>query len=412
MSEDEDFDDQSAWLISELVDRTKNGVPDIDTGQTDTPATLRSGIVDSSFAAEGMLQQAPLSQQSVCEEELAEHILEEYKQANVRRHVDAGTPNRTTSMTNEKKDPKVLWTKALWWATQEVRRRKLTELHLAPVSSPGSNNSKGKGFLHTVKSLRRGLSSFSAVKVRSLPHNSVAPSGHPSGHSEESPSEREWKKSTTFISAARLWRTSTDRNKQPDSPARDLEQGFVSPVPILSARPMQCSTRSRDGPRSNRRGSVGSLQPGDSIQSSVESRCDTEESPKESARKRDSLGASSESLHVFHSEHKNTQKTSPTEPQTFHERLIRILNGKNYMIFSISCLLWVLGGREIYILGDPPLSSDRPVYCLYLVCLLQLLLDLMLRSPFERHYFLSFYFWLDVSVFSVKWKYCQIQDRK
>jgi hypothetical protein len=27
---------------------------------------------------------------------------------------------------------------------------------------------------------------------------------------------------------------------------------------------------------------------------------------------------------------------------------------------------------------------------------------LMLRSPFEHHYFLGFYFWLDVSVFSVK----------
>jgi len=50
---------------------------------------------------------------------------------------------------------------------------------------------------------------------------------------------------------------------------------------------------------------------------------------------------------------------------------------------------------------DPPLSSDRLVYCLYLVCLVQLLLDLMLRSPFERNYFLGFYFWLDVSVFSV-----------
>jgi hypothetical protein len=348
-----------------------------------------------------MLQPTPPSQQSVSEDENAEHILEEYKQANVRHHVEAGTPNRTTSMTNEKKDPKVLWTKALWWATQEVRRRKMTELHLAPVSSPGSNNSKGTGF---VKSLRRGFSSFSAVRVRSLPRNSVAPSG-PSGHSKESPSEHEWKKSTKkFISAARLWRS-------PSSTARDLEQGFASPVPILSARPMQCSTRSRDGPRSNRLGSVRSLQPGDSIQSSVESRCDTEESPKESARKRDSVGVS-ESLHVFHSDHKNIQKTSPTEPQTFHERMIRILNGRNYMIFSISCLLWVLGGREMYILGDPPLSSDRAVYCLYVVALFQLLLDLMLRSPFERHYFLSFYFWLDVSVFSVKWTYCQIQARE
>jgi len=90
------------------------------------------------------------------------------------------------------------------------------------------------------------------------------------------------------------------------------------------------------------------------------------------------------------------------KPQTFDERMSGILNGRYYMFFSISCLLWVLGGREMYILGDPPLSTDKGVYYLYLVALVQLLLDLMLRSPFEHHYFLGFYFWLDVSVFSVK----------
>jgi hypothetical protein len=398
----------------EPVDRTMNGVPDMDTGRIDTPATLRSGIVDSSFAAEDMLTQ------SVCEGDQADNILEEDKQANVRRH----------SSPDEKKDPKVLWAKALWWATQEVRRRKLTELHLAP----GSNNSKGEKLWGAVKSVQRGLgeirrSSLAAVKVSSFSLNAVAPSD-PSAQSEESPCENErtpnsLKKSTTFISAARLWRISTGRDERPGSPSRDLEKGFVSPR-ILSDRPIQGSWRRRDSVNnlvrssSGRRGSVGSLHSsGDSIQSSIESTCDTIESPRMPG-KRESHGVS-ESLHIFHSELKKTPKTRPTEPQTFDERMSRILNGKYYMFFSIACLLWVLGGREIYILGDPPLSSDRPVYCLYLVCLLQLLLDLMLRSPFERNYFLGFYFWLDVSVFSVTcsyeclfctWKHCQVQARE
>ena len=245
-------------------------------------------------------------------------------------------------------------------------------------------------------------SSLSVVNVSSLSLNSVAPSDT-SAHSEEWPYRHEG-----------------------TSPVHDLEQGCLSPVPgtILSDRPVQGSTenvwRRRDCVRSNawRRESVGSLQ---STGNSIQSTCDTPESREslsrcgsnevgwvggvtsaQPVRKRDS---NAKSQQVLYAENRKSQKICPTEPQTFDERMSGILKGRYYMFFSISCLLWVLGGREIYILGDPPLSTDRPVYYLYLVCLVQLLLDLMLRSPFEHHYFLGFYFWLDVSVFSVTWTY-------
>jgi hypothetical protein len=318
----------------------------MDTGRIDTPATLRSRMVDSSFAAEDMMQQAALPQ-SVCEEDPAENILEEDKQANARRH----------SYPDEKKDPKVLWAKALWWATQEVRRRKLTELQ----SAPGSNISKGRTLWGAVTSVPRKFggirrSSLAAVKVSAFSLNSVAPDDGPA-HLQESPLERTpnslKKKSTTFMSAARIWRTSPGPpSPSPCSPARDVEKGCVSPT-TSSERPVQGTWRNRD-----RRGSVESLHSsGDSIQSS-ESTCDTVVSPRMPG-KRESHGVS-ESLHVFHSELKKAPKTRPTEPQTFDERMIRILNGKYYMFFSIACLLWVLGGREIYILGvGDPVCSIR-----------------------------------------------------
>jgi hypothetical protein len=223
---------------------------------------------------------------------------------------------------------------------------------------------------------------------------------------------------STVISPARVWRISTDRDLQPATPRglHDLEQGFLdSPLPgaILSNNFTQISPRKLWQRRDSLK-STGSLGSASDISESP-TRClsvhDASIRHHPSRQRTGSSESVAESLKLFQSElHINTprqyengksHKTKPTEPKTFAERISRILNGKYYMLFSIACLLWVLGGRELYILGDPPLSADRQVYCLYVICLLQLLLDLMLRSPFETRYFLGFYFWLDVSVFSV-----------
>ena len=61
-------------------------------------------------------------------------------------------------------------------------------------------------------------------------------------------------------------------------------------------------------------------------------------------------------------------------------------------------MVWVLLGRDVYILLDPPVSADRPVYSLFVICALQIVIHFLL-IPYDRDYFLGFYFWLDVSVF-------------
>jgi len=66
------------------------------------------------------------------------------------------------------------------------------------------------------------------------------------------------------------------------------------------------------------------------------------------------------------------------------------------MYGTVLCTCWVLGGDDVYLLQDPPVSLDRPMYSLYVVCAVQFLLDLLMRSMFEPGYRLSFYFWLDV----------------
>ena len=350
-----------------------------------------------------------------CTEERAGNILDDYEQSKARRHVDEGSP----TFCQEKKDPKILWAKAFWWATQEVRRRKLAKLR---SERTGSGGGKGDKLWQAVKSsralLRRSISGGGLSTSLSL--NSVAPHDS-SAHSEGLPQKqvRTLTQKSTVISPARLWRISTDRDPQPATQQglHDLEQGFLdSPVPgtILSNNITQISPRKLWQRRDSLK-STGSLGSASDISESP-TRClsvhDASIRHHPSRQRTGSSESVAESLKLFQSElHINTprqyengksHKTKPIEPKTFAERISRILNGKYYMLFSIACLLWVLGGREIYILGDPPLSADRQVYYLYVVCLLQLLLDLVLRSPFETRYFLGFYFWLDVSVFSME----------
>jgi hypothetical protein len=77
--------------------------------------------------------------------------------------------------------------------------------------------------------------------------------------------------------------------------------------------------------------------------------------------------------------------------------VLRTLNHRYWTWYTIFCMVWVLLVRDVYILLDPPVSADRPVYSLFVICALQIVIH-MLLVPYDRDYFLVFHFWLDVSV--------------
>jgi len=74
----------------------------------------------------------------------------------------------------------------------------------------------------------------------------------------------------------------------------------------------------------------------------------------------------------------------------------RVLQSPAYIYLTVFCTFWVLGGDDVYLLQDPPMSWDRAIYMLYVVCAAQFVLDLVLRTVWERGYALCFYFWLDL----------------
>jgi hypothetical protein len=86
----------------------------------------------------------------------------------------------------------------------------------------------------------------------------------------------------------------------------------------------------------------------------------------------------------------------PAPPKTVQGHVTRLLGSRGYIYGTILCTLWVIGGDDVYILQNPPVSLDQSVYCLYVVCAALFMLDLLLRVKWEVRYRLGFYFWLDL----------------
>ena len=57
--------------------------------------------------------------------------------------------------------------------------------------------------------------------------------------------------------------------------------------------------------------------------------------------------------------------------RTNWNQLRAFLDGIVWSCLTILSTIWVLGGDDIYILSDPPLWADRPVYSLYVICFFQ-----------------------------------------
>ena len=82
--------------------------------------------------------------------------------------------------------------------------------------------------------------------------------------------------------------------------------------------------------------------------------------------------------------------------QRLEQPILEIHESYVWSFFTAVCTAWALGGDDIYLLTDPPLSLDRKVFSMHLVAFLQFTLDAIFRSLLNKAYRWGFFFWLDV----------------
>ena len=92
----------------------------------------------------------------------------------------------------------------------------------------------------------------------------------------------------------------------------------------------------------------------------------------------------------------NSSGTNDSEARSTSGRIRAITKSKGWQLVTILCTIWVLGGDDVYILSDAPLSADRGVHTLYVVCAAQFLCDLVVRTVVEPGFRGSFFFWLEL----------------
>lgn len=82
----------------------------------------------------------------------------------------------------------------------------------------------------------------------------------------------------------------------------------------------------------------------------------------------------------------NAKRETPTAPRTWNDIIRDTQKSKAWSCLTIICTMWVLGGDDVYLLTDPPLWLDRPIFSLYLVCSFNFVADLLMRTSFEEGY--------------------------
>ena len=256
----------------------------------------------------------------------------------------------------ENQNARVLWAKALWWATQEAKRRKALQKALQIQSADmqnafaismtaGGGNMPPAGLheldAHQNTSKRTSATNFNPV----IPGNTQNGTPGPQSKAFQSHLFASMRKGVGLFHEWLLEdNTTTEARKNSDGTE---------------------STESTRGPP----------PPGRLIRS-VSSTLGTSASV-----------SSSRSMNHHPSD----------ESQEEEGIVLRTLHHRYWTWCTIFCMVWVLVGRDVYLLLDPPVSADRAVYSLFVICALQIVIHFLL-IPYDRDYFLGFYFWLDVSV--------------
>ena len=83
------------------------------------------------------------------------------------------------------------------------------------------------------------------------------------------------------------------------------------------------------------------------------------------------------------------------ETDGWKQRLRRVHESRWWTAATLTCTLWALGGDDLYLLADPPMSLDRPIFSMYFISFLQFASDLASRCLLQPSFLFSFFFWLD-----------------
>ncbi len=263
--------------------------------------------------------------------------------------ISSGKSRRSSVFSEiENNKARVLWAKALWWATQEAKRR---------------------------KALQKALQIQSAEMQNAFAISMTAGGGNlpPAGLHE----------SDVYPNTSKL---TSATNFNPVIPG-NTQNGTPGPQSIAFQSHLVASMRK----------GVGSFQAWlheDNATTAARKNSQGTESTGDSTRGFPPPGLLTRGV-------SGTLGTSANVPDVLQEEegiVLRTLHHRYWTWCTIFCMVWVLVGRDVYQLLDPPVSADRPVYSLFVICALQIVIHFLL-IPYDRGYFLGFYFWLDVSVF-------------
>ena len=231
---------------------------------------------------------------------------------------------------------KVLWAKALWFATQEARRRRAQGIADQKIARDASNT--GVRLRSTVSMMQW----MTAASVKRLNPNAVA--------------------ALNIGTAPFAQSTPADLAEPPghSSPSLGSATSSMTTISPTTTRRMILTRRA----------------------SHLDS--DGQDMSTEGARRNSIQGSRCTSIRLL------------TRMEKVALRMETLLHSPFYVYLTVACTFWVLGGDNVYVLLDPPMALDKPVYSLYVLCAWQFLIDLLLRSSWQAGYIFCFYFWLDV----------------
>ena len=318
-------------------------------------STSRSEITANHAIAAGHTPNTrPWAYDLRCAEPQPAQLLREGDKNNTQ--LGAATWSSHDSLISCKKDPKMLWAKALWWATQEAGRRR-AQILAAEHNAPSRQ--------------RRG----SALRMR-----------------------------TTIAMAKQVLQTS-----RKNSPVVPLSLGHVAGGPFAAGRDEEVGGMVGGGGMFKRVAGIARFF-GRSRSHMVAPEPehapgagDFSKSSNFNVSRRDSnaegiaFGRAESTAPGSPGGKKLVALSSPARVESvWRQRFARMIHSKPYIAFMVPCTIWVLGGEDVYMLHDPPVWLDKNVFSLSIVCAAVFLVDLVVRSTYEAGYFTSFWFWLDL----------------
>ena len=260
------------------------------------------------------------------------------------------------------KDPKMLWAKALWWATQEAGRRRAQNLAEENTAPYGRRRFSGMRMRTTISMAKKVLDTGpKPTTVVPLELGHISGGTFAAGRCKEI--------GGGVVGGGGMFRR-----------VAGIARMFGrSPSHLVSPEP-------EPDPGAGEAAAAHTIFKSGKINASCINRLNHHGDANAEITALGSPGGK-----------KHAALSSPVRVESvWRQNLTRMMRSKVYIGFTMLCTLWVLGGEDVYMLHNPPVWLDKNVFVLSVICAALFLVDLLVRSTYEAGYSLSFWFWLDV----------------